>query len=217
VVSLNSRVFAFGIFELDTEALELRREGRLIHLRPQPARILSLMLKRSGRLVSREEITSELWPSDVDVDVEQGLNHCIKEIRAALGDRAEAPRYIQTLPRRGYRMLVEAQTSRETRPAASGPAEANTAALGPARDESQRNHEPREVVVTISVTRTGDHSLLWSTSLKRAANDIENIERDLRSAIASGIRPALEAESLKLKDRGGDVEGTMPLSRRGFE
>lgn len=120
VVSLNVHVLRFGIFELDPHTLELRREGRLIHLRHQPARVLSLLLERSGRLVSREEITTELWPSDVDVDVEQGLNHCIKEIRAALGDRSEAPRYIQTLPRRGYRTLVEVHRVREPAPEGSG-------------------------------------------------------------------------------------------------
>ena len=68
-----------------------------------------MLIERSGELVMRAEITDALWPQDLDVDVEQGLNHCIKEIRAALGDKAESPRYVQTLPRRGYRMLAEVQ------------------------------------------------------------------------------------------------------------
>jgi Transcriptional regulatory protein, C terminal len=90
-VSLNVHVLRFGIFELDPHTLELRREGRLIHLRHQPARVLALLLERSGRLVSREEITNELWPSDVDVDVEQGLN---------TASRRSAPRSATALRRR---------------------------------------------------------------------------------------------------------------------
>lgn len=109
------RALRFGVFELDTHTLELRREGRLIHLRLQSAQVLKLLLERSGELVTRREITDALWPDDVDVDVEQGLNHCVKEVRVALGDSKDAPRYLQTLPRRGYRMLVEAQEIRDNR------------------------------------------------------------------------------------------------------
>ena len=99
---------AFGVFELDATTGELRKEGRLIRLRHQPVRVLRLLLGRAGQLVTRAEITETLWPDDeVDVDVEQGVNHCLKEIRAALGDRPDSPRFIQTLPRRGYRFLME--------------------------------------------------------------------------------------------------------------
>jgi DNA-binding winged helix-turn-helix (wHTH) protein len=101
------RLLTFGVFELDSLTGELRRDGRLVHLRHQPATVLRLLLERTGDLVTRREITEALWPDDVDVDVEQGLNHCMKEIRAALGDRPASPRFIQTLPRRGYRFLVE--------------------------------------------------------------------------------------------------------------
>lgn len=101
------RLLTFGVFELDGLTGELRKEGRLIHLRHQPVNVLRLLLERAGDLVTRREITEQLWPDDVDVDVEQGLNHCMKEIRTALGDRPDSPRFIQTLPRRGYRFLVE--------------------------------------------------------------------------------------------------------------
>jgi DNA-binding winged helix-turn-helix (wHTH) protein len=101
------RLLTFGVFELDSTTGELRREGRLVRLRHQPVNVLRLLLERAGDLVTRREITEALWPDDVDVDVEQGLNHCMKEIRAALGDRPDCPRFIQTLPRRGYRFLPE--------------------------------------------------------------------------------------------------------------
>jgi DNA-binding winged helix-turn-helix (wHTH) protein len=106
--TLKPRSIAFGVFELDVATLELRKEGRLIHLRHQPVRVLRLLIERVGQLVTRAEITDTLWPdAEVDVDVEQGVNHCMKEIRAALGDRPDSPRFIQTLPRRGYRFLME--------------------------------------------------------------------------------------------------------------
>jgi DNA-binding winged helix-turn-helix (wHTH) protein len=107
VVRHRPRLLTFGVFELDALTDELRKEGRLIRLRHQPVRVLRLLLERDGDLVTRREITEELWPDDVDVDFEQGLNHCMKEIRAALGDRPDSPRFIQTLPRRGYRFLIE--------------------------------------------------------------------------------------------------------------
>lgn len=112
IFELRASVLKFGVFELDRLTSELRKEGRLIHLRLQPANVLCLLLERAGDLVTRREITNQLWP--VDVDVEQGLNHCMKEIRAALGDRPDSPRFIQTLPRRGYRFLVEVKEMRDT-------------------------------------------------------------------------------------------------------
>jgi DNA-binding winged helix-turn-helix (wHTH) protein len=96
----------FGVFELDSESGELRKSGVLIHLRPQPVRILALLAGRPGQLVTREEIQRHVWGNQNLVDSEQGLNQCIKHIRDALGDDAEVSRYIQTLPQRGYRFIA---------------------------------------------------------------------------------------------------------------
>lgn len=104
---LQSATFRFGVFEADSRSGELRREGRLVHLRHQPFQVLLLLLSRAGDLVAREEIKTALWADNVDVDVEQGLNYCIKEIRSALGDSADSPRFVQTLPKRGYRFIAE--------------------------------------------------------------------------------------------------------------
>ena len=115
------RLLTFGVFEFDCWTGELRKEGRLIHLRHQPASVLQLLLEGSGDLVTRRQITDLIWADDVDVDVEQGLNHCMKEIRAALGDRPASPRFIQTLPRRGYRLLVEVHARARTPGRAQAP------------------------------------------------------------------------------------------------
>ena len=96
----------FGVFELDLQAGELRKSGVLLHLPPQPFKILALLASRPAELVTREEIRSQVWGADTFVDFEHGLNFAIKKIRDALGDDPETPRYIQTLPRRGYRFIA---------------------------------------------------------------------------------------------------------------
>ena len=101
-----SPLLCFGVFELDPESGELRKSGVLIHLAPQPVKILALLASHPGQLITREEICRHVWGSETFVDSEQGLNHCIKQIRTAFGDGAEAARYIQTLPRRGYRFIA---------------------------------------------------------------------------------------------------------------
>ena len=103
----------FGIFELDLITGELHKAGLLVRLPPQPFKILALLASRPGQLVTREEIQTDIWGNDTFVDFEQGLNFAIKKIRDTLGDDAETPRYIQTLPRRGYRFIatVEAMAS----------------------------------------------------------------------------------------------------------
>ncbi len=95
----------FGVFELDVRSGELRRQGSLVRLQPQPFKVLVLLASRPGDVVTREEIQAEVWPAGTFVDFEQSLNFCIRQIRAALGDNALAPRYVETLPRRGYRWV----------------------------------------------------------------------------------------------------------------
>jgi DNA-binding winged helix-turn-helix (wHTH) protein/Tol biopolymer transport system component len=95
----------FGVFEMDMRSAELRRAGRLVRLQPQPFKVLALLAERPGEVVAREEIQSRVWPEGTFVDFEQSLNFCIRQIRAALGDSALHPRYVETLPRRGYRWV----------------------------------------------------------------------------------------------------------------
>src|SRR5437870_11524558 len=99
-------VLRFGAFELDLRTGELRKAGSLMSLPPQPFRILALLASRPGELVTREEIQRHIWNGYTFVDFEQGLNFAVKKIRAALGDDAETPRYVETLPRRGYRFIA---------------------------------------------------------------------------------------------------------------
>lgn len=102
----------FGPFELEVPAGELRRSGVRIRLQDQPVRILLMLLERAGQLVSREELRQKLWPDGTFVDFEHSLNTAVKKLRAALCDDAESPRYIETVPRRGYRFVGQAQLFR---------------------------------------------------------------------------------------------------------
>ncbi|HEX5719715.1 MAG TPA: winged helix-turn-helix domain-containing protein, partial [Thermoanaerobaculia bacterium] len=96
----------FGSYELRTDSGELFRDGVRVGLQPQPARLLELLARRSGEVVSREEIQRHLWGENTFVEFEQGLNFSIRKIRIALEDSATDPRYLETVPRRGYRFLA---------------------------------------------------------------------------------------------------------------
>ncbi len=95
----------FGLFELDTRSGEVRKGGVKLKLDGQPARLLQLLLERPGEVVTREDVKAKLWPADTFVDFDHGINDVVKRLRQALDDSADTPRYIETLPRRGYRFI----------------------------------------------------------------------------------------------------------------
>src|ERR1700693_368940 len=96
----------FGTFEVDLRSGELRKQGVRIKLQEQPFHVLTILLQRPGEVVTREELRVQLWQSDTFVDFDNGLNTSINKLREALGDSADSPRYIETLPRRGYRFIA---------------------------------------------------------------------------------------------------------------
>jgi DNA-binding winged helix-turn-helix (wHTH) protein/TolB-like protein len=102
-------LYRFGLFEFDAAAGELRKQGRLVRIEPQPARALALLLSRPGEVVSRDELRLHLWGADTHVDFDRGLAYCIGQVRTALGDSADNPRFVETLPRRGYRFVAPLQ------------------------------------------------------------------------------------------------------------
>ncbi len=100
------RRVCFGVFEADLVAGELCKRGRKVALQDQPFRVLGLLLQRAGDVVTREELQKALWPADTFVEFDQGVNTAIKKIRQALGDSADSPRFVETLPRKGYRFIA---------------------------------------------------------------------------------------------------------------
>ena len=99
-------VVRFGVFEFDTRTRELRKHGVRVRLQGRPCQILQALVERPGQVVTREELRQRLWPSDVFVDYESGLNTAANRLRLALGDSAENPRFIETLARTGYRFIA---------------------------------------------------------------------------------------------------------------
>ena len=100
------RTWRFGVFELDASSGELRRNGTVVKLREQPARILLLLLEHAGQMVTREQLRQHLWPSDTFVDFDHSLNSAVMKLREALGDSADQPLYIETIPKKGYRFVA---------------------------------------------------------------------------------------------------------------
>src|SRR5690349_18031491 len=100
------RTRGFGVFEVDLRSAELRKHGVRIKLQEQPFQILSLLLEHPGEVVTREELREKLWPAHTFVDFDRSLNKAMTKLRAALGDSADSPRYVETIPRHGYRFLA---------------------------------------------------------------------------------------------------------------
>ena len=106
----------FGAFELDLRSGELRNKGLKIKLQDQPLQVLAMLLARPGEVVTREELQKALWLADTFVDFDQGLNKAINKVREALSDSAVNPRFVETLPRRGYRFIASVDTGKGPAP-----------------------------------------------------------------------------------------------------
>jgi len=141
------RTIRFGVFELDVRSGELRKQGRKIRLEGQPVHILICLLENPGELVTREELHRRLWPADTYVNFEHGLNAAVKRLRQALNDSADNPRFVETLPRRGYRFLapVESVRAEEDTPVVPEVLEKPEPALEePSRAEAHRRVAPMQ-------------------------------------------------------------------------
>src|SRR6266403_370613 len=101
----SSAILRFGVFEVDVRAGELRKQGVRVKLQEQPFQVLTVLLQCAGEVVTREELRNQNWPPDTFVDFDNSLNTAINKLREALGDSADSPKYIETLPRRGYRFI----------------------------------------------------------------------------------------------------------------
>ena len=99
-------IYRFGTFEFDGATAELRRNGRAIAIEPQPAKALTLLLSKPDEVVTREELKAAVWGSETHVDFDRGIAYCISQVRTALSDNAENPRFIQTIPRVGFKFIA---------------------------------------------------------------------------------------------------------------
>jgi DNA-binding winged helix-turn-helix (wHTH) protein/TolB-like protein len=114
----------FGPFTFGIESGALSKLGSVVRLQPQPARVLAALVRRAGDVVSRDELRREVWPTGTYVDFERGLNFAVAQIRSALGDSADRPVYVETLPKRGYRFIAPVTRSADAAPPAKMPPDA---------------------------------------------------------------------------------------------
>src|SRR6185503_2877677 len=159
-----AQLYRFGPFNLDAHSGELRKHGTRLKLGGQPIQILIHLLERPGELVTREQLRERLWPADTFVDFDHGLNSAIKRLRQTLLDDADQPRYIETVPRRGYRFVCNVElTNGSDHPAPIGAPLPATAALEPAttqQPDAGRTGDERDVEAADSEIGQGRDSLV---------------------------------------------------------
>jgi DNA-binding winged helix-turn-helix (wHTH) protein/tetratricopeptide (TPR) repeat protein len=155
----------FGAFEVDLRSGEVHKHGIRLKLQDQPFRVLALLLEHSGDVVTRKELRQKLWPADTFVDFDTGLNSAIKKLRDVLGDSAEEHRYIETLPRRGYRFIGEIKNGDSAAPTAL---EQNLAPVLPARATPEvRNHRRAVVAAAVAALLIVAALAAWRVLLAR--------------------------------------------------
>src|ERR1700734_2836019 len=114
----------FGVYELDRDAMELRKRGVLLRLQEQPLRVLAMLAERPGEIITREQLQERIW-GDTFVDFDQSLNKAVNRVREALNDNAGTPQYVETIPRRGYRFITPVAAAPQTEtPAPAAPVSA---------------------------------------------------------------------------------------------
>jgi TolB-like protein/DNA-binding winged helix-turn-helix (wHTH) protein len=157
-----ARTIRFGVFEIDLRSGELRKQGRKVRLEGQPVQILICLLENPGELVTREELHKRLWPADTFVNFEYGLNAAVKRLRQALNDSAGNPRFVETLPRRGYRFLAPVQTVNTGEVAPSGD-QTPPSEPAPAPADLKVDHQ-----VDLSKSTVASEGVRWGRAWKRS-------------------------------------------------
>ncbi len=127
--------YRFGTFDFEVESGQLRKSARPVSLERQPARVLAVLLARAGELVSRDELRESVWGPETHVDFDRGLAYCLSQVRGALGDRSDNPRFIQTIPKRGYKFIA---------PVSAEPALAEEGSTDRSPNSLDRSPEPGE-------------------------------------------------------------------------
>ena len=157
----SSRKVRTGLFEIDLASGELRKNGRRLPLQEQPFRVLAMLLERPGEIVTRQDLQARLWPADTYVGFDEGLNTAIRKLRTAFGDSAGNPRFVETLPRRGYRFIAPV-----TEAATANDLSAIVAVTGPKENEDA-TVSSRQAVSTLDdlVLTSGGWRWPWKTAV----------------------------------------------------
>src|SRR5271156_1706635 len=140
----------FGVYDLDRDAMELRKNGVLIRLQEQPFRVLAILAERPGEIVTREQLQEQIW-GNVFVDFDQSLNKAVNRIREALNDNAGTPQYIETVPRRGYRFIAAVAPATPTAEQPPAVALSMAPALEPSQSRARRATSRRMIFATLAI------------------------------------------------------------------
>jgi TolB-like protein/DNA-binding winged helix-turn-helix (wHTH) protein/tetratricopeptide (TPR) repeat protein len=187
--------YRFGVFELLPGRAELRRAGSRVKLRGRPLDILAALLERPGEIVTREDLRQRLWAADTFVDFDHGLNSSVNRLREALGDAADNPRFIETVPRRGYRFIAPVQTPASDTDTPSPPPDAAPARLGRRRLVLASAFALAAVLLLLSLWAVWPTPTAEVGPLRLAVLPFEDVgEEEGRDFLADGLTDALITE-----------------------
>ena len=213
VTESSSQTRGFGVFEVDLRAAELRKRGVRIKLQEQPFQILSLLLEHPGEVVTRDELRHQLWVAHTFVDFDRSLNKAMTKLRFALGDSAESPRYIETIPRHGYRFLAPIHTHREAAEAILSPPNNLTDRRTEIHTQAREEYGGSLVVLeALNLhTRAGRRrSYILAAAVAAAALSLLAYMRIHQSVVLGGssavVSPRRSVAVLEFKNLSGDVQ-----------
>lgn len=220
------RYLRFGCFEIDVEAHLLRKSGVRIHVQEQPFAVLLTLLESPGQIVAREQLRQRLWPEGTFVEFDHALNTAVKKIRAALCDDAAVPRYIETIPRRGYRFLAKIETG----PATQSQLNPAFEIAGIAGVRPGRSFRPTMVALTIAIPLLLLY--VWMISRSMRANNVgvavlpfTNINSDSTGEPVPNVYPELlrqlrgthPAKVVIRNSAGAPVRAVLPSNAGGLQ
>lgn len=215
----------FGLFELDSTNRELRKHGNVVKLQPQQFAVLQLLVEHAGQVVSRDEIRARIWDASTFVDFERAINFAINQIRVALGDDAEKPRFVETIPRLGYRFVcpIEVSQSAPVRPEAAVPIGASPGSVSAMPDTPPRNEAGAKTdqpskgtgIWLLSGVQTSGASPAKSNVIGFGVYEFNVVTGELRK---DGIQMRLEGQPLTilqmLLERPGELVTREELQKR---
>ncbi len=200
-----SRKIHFGVYELDRDAMELRKHGMLIRLQEQPFRVLAKLAERPGEIITREELQEQIW-GNTFVDFDQSLNKAVNRVREALNDNAGTPQYIETVPRRGYRFVAPVAAAPQTEaPAPAAPVSTVSVEI-PAQPRSDRS--PSRTVLITALTVAVVLAVIGITSAAWLRQHKKPTLQETRHVTSFGFNPALSRDGKLLAYTSNPGSGT---------
>src|ERR1700728_686649 len=181
----------FGVYELDRDAVELRKHGVLVRLQEQPFRVLAMLAERPGEVITREQLQEEIW-GNIFVDFDQSLNKAVNRVREALNDDAGTPQYVETVPRRGYRFIAPVAAV----PAAEAQATASPVNPAPAAEPapSTSHKSPSRVVLLAALAITIVLAVIGITTVVWLRQPAKHALQEPTHITSFGVSPALSRD-----------------------